>query len=115
MDNFHTTLKQLRTDKGFSQEVFASKIDVHVTNLSKYERGKSIPSLEIAVKMANVLDVSIDQLVYGLNDQKAKVKITEHELISLFDKTQKLSEDQKNTVIDLLSAFILKANIQKQL
>jgi DNA-binding XRE family transcriptional regulator len=30
MENFGTNLKQFRSEKGFSQEVFASKIGVHV-------------------------------------------------------------------------------------
>jgi len=52
---------------GFSQEVFANKIGIHVTNLSKYERNISVPSLEIAEKMAKVLSISLDELVYGSN------------------------------------------------
>jgi len=50
MDNFGAHLKYFRIERGFSQEVFAVKIGVHVTNLSKYESNKSIPSLEIAKK-----------------------------------------------------------------
>ena len=60
MNNFG---KELRNEKGFSQEVFASKVGIHVTNLSKYERNISIPSLEIAKKMAKVLSISLDQFV----------------------------------------------------
>jgi len=115
MDNFGANLKRFRTEKGFSQEVFAGKIGVHVTNLSKYERDKSIPSLEIAQKMANNLDMSIDELVYGSQDEKASIKITDNELLNLFNKTQQLSDEQKKTVMDLLSAFLLKANLKQQL
>ncbi len=97
-------LKHFRTEKGFSQEVFAAKIGVHVTNLSKYERNKSIPSLEIAEKMANALDMSLDEMVYGQQNEKARVRIADNELLNLFNKTQELPDDQKKTVKDLLSA-----------
>ena len=90
-------------------------IGVHVTNLSKYERSKSVPSLEIAEKMASALDVSIDELVYGKKNEKARIYIADNELLHLFNKTQSLSDDQKKTVVDLLSAFLLKANLTKQL
>lgn len=50
MENFGKNLKELRSEKGFPQESFASKDGIHVTNLSKYERNISIPSLEIAEK-----------------------------------------------------------------
>ncbi|WP_430613533.1 helix-turn-helix domain-containing protein [Flavobacterium sp. JP2137] len=70
--------------KEFSQDVFASKIGIHVTNLSKYERGISIPSLEVAEKIATELNISLDQLVYG--DNKAENIIKDNELLSLFVK-----------------------------
>lgn len=34
---------------------------------------------------------------------------------NLFNKTQELSDDQKKTVMDLLSAFLLKSNLKQQL
>lgn len=113
MDNFGKNLKELRSEKGFSQETFAAKIGIHVTNLSKYERNISIPSLEIAEKMAKVLSISLDQLVYGNN--RADAVIQDHQLLNLFAETQQLNETQKNTIKDLLEAFILKNNLQKQL
>ena len=115
MENFGSNLKQFRLEKSYSQEVFASKIGVHVTNLSKYERSKSVPSLEIAEKMAAALDISLDELVYGRQNEKARTHIADNELLSLFNKTQSLDEDLKKTVVDLLSAFILKQNLRKQL
>ncbi len=115
MEDFGANLKRFRSEKGFSQEAFATKIGVHVTNLSKYERNKSIPSLEIAEKMASALDMSLDEMVYGQQNEKARTHIVDNELLSLFNKTQQLSDDQKKTVVDLLSAFLLKANLTQQL
>ena len=115
MEDFGANLKRFRSEKGFSQEAFAQMIGVHVTNLSKYERNKSIPSLEIAEKMAKALDMSLDQMVYGQQNEKARTHIVDNELLSLFNKTQQLSDDQKKTVVDLLSAFLLKANLTQQL
>lgn len=113
MNNFGAILKSLRSEKGFSQEAFASKIGVHVTNLSKYERNLSIPSLEVAKRMAEVLEISLDKLVHGEN--KAQDTIEDIDLLSLFNKAQKLSKKQKETVKDFLSAFVLKADLTQKL
>lgn len=113
MSDFGSILKSLRNEKGFSQDVFATKIGVHVTNLSKYERNLSIPSLEVAKRMAEVLEISLDKLVHGEN--KAKDTIEDIDLLSLFNKAQKLSEKQKETVKDFLSAFVLKADLTQKL
>ena len=95
MVDFSNNLKRFRSEKGFPQELFAEKIGIHVTHLSKYERNKSTPSLEIAQKMATALDLSLDELVFGLQNKKARTLIKDNELLNLFNKTQDLSEDQK--------------------
>jgi hypothetical protein len=78
-------------------------------------RRHSLRRTGIAEKMASALDVSIDELVYGKKNEKARIYIADNELLHLFNKTQSLSDDQKKTVVDLLSAFLLKANLTKQL
>ena len=113
MDDFGSILKNLRTQKGFSQEAFATKIDIHVSNLSKYERNISIPSLEVAKRMAEVLEISLDRLVHGENI--AQDTLEDIDLLTLFNKAQKLSSKQKETVKDFLSAFVLKADLTQKL
>ncbi len=113
MSDFGTILKKLRSDKGFSQDAFAKEIGIHVTNLSKYERNISIPSLEVAKKMAQVLDITLDTLVYG--DDKAQQTLVDDQLLHLFGKAQSLDDSQKQTIIDLISAFVLKADLTHKL
>ena len=112
--NFDKNLKTLRTEKGFSQEVFANKVGVHVTNLSKYERGLTMPSLEVAEKMANALEVSMDNLVYGSDTEKAQKKIIDAELLTMFTKAQLLDDEDRKCVKSLLKAFLFQKDIQKQ-
>lgn len=71
-------------------------------------------SLDITEKMV-ALEISLDELVHGPQNEKARVQITDNELLQLFNKTQELADDQKKTVADLLSAFLLKASLTKQL
>ncbi len=113
MNDFGAILKSLRNEKGFSQDAFASKIGIHVTNLSKYERNLSIPSLEVAKRMADVLEISLDRLAHGEN--KAQETIQDIDLLTLFNKAQNLSDKQKETVKDFLSAFVLKADLTQKL
>ena len=112
---FAENLKKYRTKKGISQEEMAKKISVHATHLSRYERGLSAPSIEVVKKIAEVLDVSIDELAFGNKNQNIEQTINDRELVSLFKNVQLLNDKQKDTVKDLLSAFILKNNIQQQL
>ena len=113
MSDFGSILKDLRNKRGFSQEAFAKEIGVHVTNLSKYERNISVPSLEVAKRMAETLGVSLDRLAHG--DNRAEATIDDSDLLNLFSKAQKLSDKQKETVKDFLSAFVLKADLAQKL
>ena len=78
---------QFRSEKGLSQEVFATQIGVQVKNLSKHKRSKSVPFLEIAEKIAAALDLSIDVLLYSRQNEKARAQISDNELLNLFNKT----------------------------
>lgn len=93
MEDFGKRIKELKTAKNFSQEAFTQMIGVHVTHLSRFERGKSVPSLEVAEKIAGTLDISLDEMVYGQQNEKARTHIVDNELLSLFYKTKQLSED----------------------
>jgi guanylate kinase len=65
--------------------------------------------------IAEALDVSTDTLIYGTQDEKVKNSLKDNELLILFTKLQTLSNKQQDTVKDLISAFILKADLQKNL
>lgn len=60
---FKDNLMSLRKMKGLSQEELADKINVSRQTLSKYETGESLPDVEKCKQIADVFDVSLDDLV----------------------------------------------------
>ena len=48
---------------------------MHPVQFSRYERGQSVPSIEVVQKIADALEVTIDQLLYGDQDNKAEQSI----------------------------------------
>lgn len=60
---FHTRLKQLRIQKGFSQVELATRLHVVRQTISKWEKGLSVPDAEIVTKLAQELDVTVSQLL----------------------------------------------------
>lgn len=49
---FKDRLKQSRTTRGFSQAELSKLVEVHVTNISRYERGENKPTTEVLSKLA---------------------------------------------------------------
>ena len=60
---FSDNLKMLRKSKGFTQEELAIKVNVVRQTVSKWEKGLSVPDAVTLQKIAEVLDVSVNELL----------------------------------------------------
>lgn len=70
-------IRKYRESKGWRQEDFAEKLGLSVTYIGMIERGEKVPKLETFIKIANVLGVSADLLLYDVLDTGYKVKLSE--------------------------------------
>lgn len=113
---FGEILKRLRQEKTLSQQELADLIGVHVRQISKYEMGTSLPTLDRIRRMAEVLDVSADELVFGASKRRRpapdsiKNPVLAERLRTL---EQMASRDELRSVIDVLDAFIAKKQIDQ--
>lgn len=62
-------IKQARKEKGLTQRQLADKVAVHPNAIGEYERGAVVPSFTTMVKISEALDVSLDWLAGGYDDQ----------------------------------------------
>lgn len=56
-------LKILRTQKGMSQEELADRLNVVRQTVSKWEKGLSVPDSEMLIRIAEVFEVSVGELL----------------------------------------------------
>jgi transcriptional regulator with XRE-family HTH domain len=110
--DFSDRLKDLRKRKGISQSELADLIEVHFTQVSRYERGETKPNAEAMTKLAKALDTTVDFLMNGTADDVVKDAGLEKELISRFKEVQDLETEDKRTVLSLMDAYIAKTKIQ---
>lgn len=71
-------IKQLRNDKGFSQEKLAEKLNVSRSAVAKWEADGGIPEIDNLIQLSSVLGISLDELVgniKGQNNSKAADKV----------------------------------------
>lgn len=115
MSTFGEHLKDIRSGKGISQGQLADLMGIHSTHISRYERNQTIPSVDVVKKLADVLEVSVDDLVYGADQEKAKTKIQDSELLAMFSKAQQLNDADKDSIKAMLKAFLFQKDMQKQL
>jgi transcriptional regulator with XRE-family HTH domain len=103
MSSFSIRLATLRKLKGFSQAELAEKIEVHINVIGRYERNLAKPSMELASKLSEVLEVSLDYLV-GKVDQELDKDIVEQVLT-----LQQLPKKEKEHILFTLNALIRDA------
>lgn len=60
---FGQRVRNLRKDKGFSQESFADHAGIHRTYMGGIERGERNPTLTTICRLAKALDVSPSNLL----------------------------------------------------
>jgi transcriptional regulator with XRE-family HTH domain len=96
-------LSALRKEKKMSQQELAELAGIHPNVLGRYERGEASPSIEMAAKLANALEVSLDYLVGNTDLELDK---------SLIDKVvsiQKLPDEDKTCIMYSLDGLIQHA------
>ena len=62
-------IRELRTDRGYSQEAFADKCGVHQTFMGTIERGESNLSFKNILKVTTTLGISLSTLFQKLEDK----------------------------------------------
>ena len=94
-------IRKFREHKGWRQEDFAEKIGLSVTYTGMIERGEKVPKLETFIAIANVLEVSADQLL-------ADVLTTGYDIKSstMTDEISKLDPASRERIFKVVSTMI---------
>ena len=67
-------LKMYRTQKGLSQEKIAEMLDVSRQAVTKWEAGQTTPSSDNLIALANLYDVSLDELIGKNGDEMSSTE-----------------------------------------
>lgn len=67
-------IKIYRTALKMTQQELADKISVTRQTISGWEQGRTEPDLESLERMSNVLQVSVEELIYGKRKSKEEIK-----------------------------------------
>ncbi|XID91447.1 helix-turn-helix domain-containing protein [Paenibacillaceae bacterium WGS1546] len=70
---FAEKLKAERKKKGWSQEELAEKLFVSRQSVSKWENGQNYPSIEIIIKVSDLFELTIDELLRSDEELTKKV------------------------------------------
>jgi len=108
-------LAKFRKEKGLTQEDLVRLSGVAISQIRRYETDKSSPSLDVIVKLANSLGISIDEMVFDKATGVAANKIVDRELLEQFETISSMGEDEKHVVKKMLEGIIVKHQVEKMM
>jgi len=106
------TFVRLRKERRWTQSEIAGKIGISVGQVSKYEKGDSVPTLHILAKIALAFDGSADVLVFDQHGGIAAQKL-DSELLKRFQRVIELPERERDAVIVLIDSVIARQTIRE--
>lgn len=74
--NLHTTLRDIRIEKGYSQAAIAEKLNISRQAISRWENGYSYPDLDNLKLLSQIYNIPVDVLLEGkTHNAKADLNI----------------------------------------
>jgi len=113
MSDLGKRIQDLRKQAGFTQAQLAEKIDVSHTQLTRYESKDVQPPADVLERLANIFDTSIDYIVRGNKSEHVENTLKDAELIKEFKKLDLLPEDEKKTILKVVSSLIRDFNARQ--
>jgi len=107
-NDFGNKVAQLRKEKDLSRDELGEKVGTSGAIVGRYERGDMKPSIEIAAKIAEALDVSLDYLMGLASDQ-----IKDKKMVNRLEDIKKLPEKEREKIFDYIDLVIRDTKIKK--
>lgn len=94
-------LRRIRKEKGFTQERLADLVGTTNIMISDYERGRLRINAELAVAIAQAMEVTTDELLGCENEDKPG-----QSLYRRFKKIESMPLQQQKVILDTMDTFI---------
>ncbi len=92
-------VKNVRNEKGYTQEAFSEMLGISVEHLSRIETGSCRPSLNLIEKISKVLQISEETIMFGNINANSQHSELANKIACLSNEKQQAL----NVIIDLLS------------
>jgi transcriptional regulator with XRE-family HTH domain len=106
-------IQDLRKQKGLTQEALAKKAGTSLTQMARYEKKGIQPPADVLMKLATIFGTTVDFIVNGATEDKAKAQLKDAELLQQFKEVELLNDKDKSVVKTLIDAFLMRKQLQQ--
>ena len=115
MEAFADRLRKLREDRGLTQARLAELLDTSPRVTNRWETGAALPRLDTLVQLADLLEVSLDELVGRTEPHEPDLKIRNPKLHQLYREIDQLSDEDQKALVILLDSLVKRSQVGKVL
>ena len=112
MAAFSERLRLLRQARKMTQVRLAELLGISARGYNRWEKGGNVPHLDTLIKIADILQVSLDELV-GRTESSAAPKIRNHDLHQLCQQVDNLPDEDQQALIRVMDGLVKKAQMSK--
>lgn len=114
MTAFAERLKLLREERKLTQARLAELIGVNARAYNRWERGNFIPQLDTLIKLADVLNIMLDELT-GRSPEIRQPSVRNPKLQGLLQEVDNLSDEDQQALIILMDSLVKRAQMNRVL
>lgn len=104
--NIGNKISDLRKEKGLSRDALGKLVGTSDAVIGKYECEEITPSIDVAKKMADALDVSLDYLTGGTSTM-----VRDKKMLYRLELLQKISQKEQDTMLHALDSLLQTAQL----
>jgi len=97
---------QLRKEKNLTREDLGKQIGTSAAIIGRYERAEIIPSVEVAAKIAEALEVTLDYLV---GNSSAIIK--DKKMMYRLELLENIGQEDRNVILKVVDSFLKEAQL----
>ncbi len=104
---FNESLKEIRTQSGISQKALAEKLFVSQQTVAKWETGKATPNPDMVVKLAEIFQVTTDELLgnespAASRSQQSNETVLDDVEFAFYGEIKDFTDEERQDLIDFV-------------
>lgn len=108
--NIGERIIRLRKDKGWSQNELAKMLGTSGPIIGRYERNEMVPSVEVAKKLADAFETTLDYLV---DETGKQAEIKDKAMLNRVVEIEHLDQEDKQTILHVIDSLLRDAKAKK--
>jgi len=113
MTDFHQRLRQLRSSRNITQSRLAELLGISPRVYTRWENGDATPLFGTVVKIADILNITLDELAGRADAANDEIRIKNPELHRVYQKVDQLPDEDQKALLVVLDSLVKRSRMDK--